>query len=505
MRRAAALMLILGLTACGGEQRLAQNSEEAAPEGDGATARAQPAAGTPPTDAAAATPHFRLRIDAGRHLVRGEIELDVGGPDTVNVQFRGDWGGYPGLGSRVRAVEAWGGSGALPVVDSRAAAGRRAIPLSGPGRITVAYTLELTPPADTRLYHRASQLSSEGGHLIGQDMLPVVWTSSGRGAMPGHARIWFAGLPPSWRVATVARRVGNGYETDDMRDIVFALGPLRTRQFNIGPRAVTVAILGEWAASDDRIFNALQSIAGSLHEIAGDGWRDGPHLIVVGRVPAGAEGLATGGQVVGRSGLVYVGGTWPGTLGFERSLFTAAHELMHWYIPTAFHFREQPPSWFAEGFNDYMALKTLLVGGIIPAPQFLMEIGERLVRYQSSPLYGNTSMAEAQSDFWREDAYRFIYDGGSAAAFLLDLGFQARRGSLERALRELSRAGQIDEGRIVSALSTVRENEWLAAWLARGDNPDWEARLQDYGMELQGGRLSATESWATDELSAIRP
>jgi predicted metalloprotease with PDZ domain len=336
-------------------------------------------------------------------------------------------------------------------------------------------------------------------------MLPLVWTSSGRGATPGHARIWFSGLPSSWRIATVARHEGNAYETDDMRDIVFALGPLRTRHFNIGPRTVTVAILGEWAASDERIFEALQSIAGNLHSIAGDGWRDGPHLIVAGRVPAGPEGLATGGQVLGRTGLVYVGGTWPGTLGFERWLFTAAHELTHWYIPTAFRFREQPPSWFAEGFTDYMALKTLLVGGLIPAPQFLMEMGERLVRYQSSPLYGHTSMAEAQSDFWREDDYRFIYDGGSAAAFLLDLGFQGRGGSLERALRELSRAGELDEERIVRALSTVRENEWLTAWLATGENPDWEARLRDYGMELQGGRLSATESRATDELSTIRP
>jgi predicted metalloprotease with PDZ domain len=499
-------MLILGLTTCGGERQPAQTSEDAAPESPALTREAAPAASDRrPTHASLTTPDFRLRIDAARHLVRGEIDLELANPDTVHIQFRADWDGYPGLASRVRTVEAWSGSGALPVHDSRAAAGRRAIPVSGAGRVTVAYTLELTPPTDTRLYHRASQLSLQGGHLIGRDMLPRVWTSSGRGATPGHARIWFSGLPPSWRIATVARHEGNAYETDDIRDIVFALGPLRTRQFNIGPRAVTVAILGDWAASDERIFHALQSIAGNLHSIAGDGWREGPHLIIAGRVPAGPQGLATGGQVLGRTGLVYVGGTWPGTLGFERWLFTAAHELMHWYIPTAFHFREQPPSWFAEGFTDYMALKTLLVGGLIPAPQFLMEMGERIVRYQSSPLYGNTSMAEAQSAFWREDDYRFIYDGGSAAAFLLDLGFHDRRGSLERALRELSHSGQLDEERIVDALSTVRENEWLAAWLATGENPDWGARLRNYGMELQGGRLSANESWATDELSTIRP
>ncbi len=122
-----------------------------------------------------------------------------------------------------------------------------------------------------------------------------------------------------------------------------------------------------------------------------------------------------------------------------------------------------------------MALKILLVGGLIEPQAFLDAVGERLSRYLSSPLYGVQSVAEAESDFWKNDTYRYIYDGGAAAAFLLDLGFQDRRGSLERALTEIRRNSPVSQTALMNALAAVQENEWIRDWLAGTANPDWES------------------------------
>jgi predicted metalloprotease with PDZ domain len=187
-------------------------------------------------------------------------------------------------------------------------------------------------------------------------------------------------------------------------------------------------------------------------------------------------------------------------------MYTTSHELMHWYIPTAFAFdAESPPSWFAEGFTDYMAMKILLVGDLIEPVEFLEAIGQRLASYRANPLYGNTSILRAQDDFWNEDAYRYIYDGGAAAAFLLDLGFQDRGGSLERALRELQKQDPVTIEKVTAALASVRENSWIHDWLDAGTNPDWEARFSQYGLAVRDGRLTSLNDWTTDALSSIRP
>lgn len=263
--------------------------------------------------------------------------------------------------------------------------------------------------------------------------------------------------------------------------------------------------MGDWPVAEDRIVDAVQRIAGALHGIARDAWGPGTYLYASGRVPGGVPGLSVGGQVVDRSAIVYVGGDARPSHEYERWLHTTAHELMHWYIPQSFGFREKPPSWFAEGFTDYFALKALLASGLIDGPAFLAEIADRLARYRSSPLFGQASMAEAQKDFWEDDAYRYIYDGGAVAALLLDLGFQARGRSLERALAEARQDGHTSLDGLTARLADVPENAWLRDWLAEGSNPDWDGQLERYGLAWRDGRLESTDDWAITALSSIRP
>ncbi len=152
-----------------------------------------------------------------------------------------------------------------------------------------------------------------------------------------------------------------------------------------------------------------------------------------------------------------------------------------------------------------MSLKALLAGGLIEPRAFLDEIGERLQRYQANPLYGQRSLPEAEADFWEDDAYRFIYDGGASAAFLLDLGFQDRGGSLERVLRQLQQVAPLTTDAIRTALAGIPENEWILEWLSAGANPDWDARLSGYRLIWSGRTLVSQDDWATKALASIRP
>ena len=452
-------------------------------------------------------PEFRLRLDPGTNTIETTIEFDVPQAVPLHLLFRTEWEGYPGLEERIKEVEAFGPSGTLDVAPAPNALGPGHVKLEveQPGHITVTYTSVLAPQGDSHFYHRVSQLAADGGHLIGNDFLPRVWLGPPR-AGPQPARLWFTVMPGDWRVATVETRAGTGYDIDEILKAVFVVGPLRTHRINIGPRSLVSAIYGSWPVRDERVVEAVNKIAGSLHRIAGDGWAPGAYLLGAGRVPANVPGLSTGGQVIGRSGIVYVGGNGPAELEFQHWMYTTSHELMHWYIPTAFAFdSESPPAWFSEGFTDYMALKILLVGDLIGPDEFLERIGQRFARYRANPLYGDTSILQAQDDFWNEDAYRYIYDGGATAAFLLDLGFQDRGGSLERALRELQQQDPVTVEKITATLASVRENSWIHDWLDAGANPDWEARFSQYGLAFRDGRLTSLNDRTTDALSSIRP
>ncbi len=465
--------------------------------------RDAPAQTPPPAE----VPEIRLRIDPAAGTAAVRIELDLERPDTVHLLFDIEWEAYPGLPERFAEIEAWGPGGVLPVSTEVTDPGprRHRVAPDVPGRVTIEYSVTLTPEAGARFYHRASQLSPAGGHLIAGDLLPRVSIGTLRQRGRFAARLWFSGLPADWRVVTNERRSGTGYAVDDIAGAIFVLGPLRSQRFNIGPRALTAVVYGRWPVADDRLIDATRRIAGTLHRIAGEGWRGGDHLVALGRAPVEFAGLTVGGQVTGSTGLVFVSGNAPPELEFEAWLQTTAHELMHWYIPNGFRFGIEPPAWFAEGFTDYMALKALLAAGLMEPRAFLDKLSTRLKRYRDSALYDRRSLPSAEDDFWEDESYRYIYDGGASAAFLLDLGFQDRGGSLERALRQLRGMAPLTVESLVSALTAVPENAWLGEWLASGANPDWQARLDAYGLAWRRDSLVRQDDWAIDALSSIRP
>jgi predicted metalloprotease with PDZ domain len=495
--------VVLAFVSCGQSEREAGRpvADEPVPDGPDLPRQAETAPG-----AVDVVPEFRLRLDPGAHLLDASIELDVTRTQSIHLLFRADWDGYPGLETRLKKLEAWGPSGAIPVAmdAGEIGAGHHVIEVETPERVTISYQLVLAPPDESLLYHRASQLGSDGGHLLGGDMLPRVWIGRPRRG-PQPARIWFTGLPSNWRVASVEERAGTGYEISDILYSVFVVGPLRTQRSNVSRHSLTTAIYGRWPVDDRRVFNATEQISGSLYRIADNGWAAGDYVLGAGRVPGSVPGLSAGGQVIGASGIVLVGGAGPAEIEFQQWMYTTAHELTHWYIPIGFSFANDPPKWFAEGFTDYLALKILLAGGLIEPQAFLDEVTARLTRYRNSSLYGNRSIVDAEKDFWEDETFRYIYDGGASAAFLLDLGFQDRGRALEQARKAARRNSPVDSHVLKNALAAIPENEWIDGWLATGDNPDWDARLGQYKLVWRNNTLVSLDDWATDALSTIRP
>lgn len=465
----------------------------------------RPQSPAPPQPRTEPVRDFRLRLEPKEHRIGVRVEFVATGSTTVHLLFPGDWAGYPGLEARLRMVDADGPSGTLAIEASPedVNSGHRTVRITRPGPVTLSYTATLTPPAESRYFHRASQLTPDGGHLIGADLFPRIWLGQPRSG-PQPAEVEIQGLPAGWQIATVAERSGTGYAVPDLRRAVFFVGPLRTRRIGVGPRRLLIAIDDDWTVPDDSMADAVRRIAGALHGIAGDGWATGTYLFGTGRVPRASAGPSVGGQVIGHSAIVYLGRGMPANLEYERWLTTTAHEMTHWYIPQAFEFDEKPPAWFAEGFTDYLSLKALLASGLIDGPTFLQSMGQRLARYRKSPLYGHSTMAQAQSDFWENDAYRYIYDGGAVAAMLLDLGFQARGRSLERTLTEVRRAGPLTLESLTDALAGVEENDWIRPWVESGKAPDWDAELDRYDLALKDGRLISRDGWAVRVLSSIR-
>jgi predicted metalloprotease with PDZ domain len=497
------LALAFWAAACGRPDSGGQDPAARRTPPDEPVARRDVQAAAQPADV---VPEFRLRLDPGAHQLDAQIEVDVPRPEAIHLLFRAEWDGYPGLESRLKKLEAWGPSGSIDVAMNAGdlGAGHHIVDVTTPERVTISYQMILDPPGQAQLYHRASQLAEDGGHLLGSDVLPRVWLNRPRGgAQP--ARIWFTGLPSSWRVASVERRSGTGYEIADILYSVFIVGRLRSQQLVVGPHRLTAAIHGRWPVDDRRVMDATNRIAGSLHRIAGEGWAAGEYVLGAGRVPASVRGLTTGGQVISNSGIVYVGGAGPAELEFRHWMYTTAHELTHWYIPIGFAFDGEPPRWFAEGFTDYLALKILLAGGLIDGQTFLDEIAARLTRYRASRHYNSRSIVDAEEDFWEDETYRYIYDGGASAAFLLDLGFQDRGRGLEQAVKAARRNPRVTTEVLRSALADVPENAWIDAWLTSGDNPDWDGRLERYKLVWRNDTLVSLDDWATDALSTIRP
>lgn len=477
-----------------------------------------PEAASPPNEAAPATaavatdlavepvPEVRLTLDSTTPGVAARIEFDLDKPTEVNLLFRMDFEGYPGLSSRLVSLAARGPGGPLAIQAATAGlgAGHFVIDADVVGHVSIEYKLAVDPPDDSRLYHRVSQIAVGGAHLLARDLVPRVWLGPPHGG-PQPAHVFFSGLPRNWRVATVEPHAGTGYSVADIVDAVFLVGPLRQQQLHLGPRSLVTAVYGRWPIDDARIFDAVDRMAGTLHRIAGDSWARGDYLLGVGRVPTTISGWSTGGQVIGNSAVTCAGGSLRSDVEFESWVYTTAHELMHWYIPTGFAFDSEPPSWFAEGFTDYMALKNLLVGGLLEPQAFLDEIHFRWQRYRDSPLYETTSIVAAEEDFWNEDTYHYIYDGGALAALLLDLGFQDRGSSLERTLGLLRGRPKMSDEDLVAMLASIRENEWIRDWLATGTNPDWEDRLETYGLASRNDSFVNLNDWATNALSSIRP
>lgn len=189
--------------------------------------------------------------------------------------------------------------------------------------------------------------------------------------------------------------------------------------------------------------------------------------------------------------------------GFLRLL---AHEIMHTWDrrevqeATAYlHVREWGPNtcWLREGFTEYFAMLNLYKAGMRDLPTFVNTMQAIAESGKKNNPQGSYSLTNACGLFFENDeALNFIYSGGAALAFQLDLELRNATNG-EKTLPALMR-GYMSEYRYKEKTIASFVEAWngyapaalhnLDARLQSGSSTDLSAQLNTMGLELKPAR-----------------
>ncbi|MEO7632752.1 MAG: hypothetical protein ABIU20_05105 [Blastocatellia bacterium] len=278
--------------------------------------------------------------------------------------------------------------------------------------------------------------------------------------------------PVGWRIATTEQRQGEGFHLEDPSRAVFFLGPLRERTAKIGEMNLRVAIVGDWFFQDPEVFSLAESIARDQAKLIGSNER-GEFLVTLAPFPQPLTGLRSSAVTIGHTVILLLNPNNDTRQSFNHYCRHLAHEMFHFYLPNAFHIRENF-DWFWEGFTRYIALMTLARLRLIGLPEYLDAINAEYEAYIFNPSRTQMSLIAASPEKFANAAnYDLIYRKGMLVAALYDLELRWQshnRLSLADVIRRLYQKYALT-GREVGNQEVLREIESVGdfAWLIRSD------------------------------------
>src|SRR6185437_11015385 len=186
------------------------------------------------------------------------------------------------------------------------------------------------------------------------------------------------------------------------------------------------AVRGKWPFSGDHLADVLGRTAAAQRLFWGSDVK-GPFLVTLFSI----EGTGSSGGT-GRTDAFALYGTTDTPE--SRIRRTIAHEHMHSWIPTRIGRlpdgeTEALEYWLSEGFTDFYAERTLLKAGIWSLEDFVSDLNDMLLAYDTSPAR-NAPNARIAKEFWTNAAIEQLpYQRGMLFAYLLDYRIrQASRG-----------------------------------------------------------------------------
>jgi predicted metalloprotease with PDZ domain len=299
------------------------------------------------------------------------------------------------------------------------------LPASG-GAISLSYEIHFSNALEPAQYALASNLGSEGGHLMVTDLIPRLCPPGGSTAACGNTLRLRVEAPSGWKLATLATMVGRNsdwFEITDRESAVIFLGQFRERVIKVTDKSggsIRLAIAGLWPFTDQQVEELVGAIARDQAQQM-QGTEAGDFLVTLAPFPIPMTGRRSSGLARGHSIiLLFNPGSDPklALKHYERHL---AHEMFHFYLPNAFRVREDF-DWFWEGFTRYFALTTLLRTHQLEAKDYLEALEEEYAAYSANGKRGELSLIVAAPDrFGNPESYEIVYRKGMLVAALYDL------------------------------------------------------------------------------------
>ena len=349
----------------------------------------------------------------------GETELEL--PDR--------WAGTGGLHEAIRDLRVEGGTLAPGEGASRRIAHAPSAPL------TVSYSVGLSAADPGLDYEKARPaLRPTWFYIHGEGALAA---PGGRGEAP--ARFRWGPAPEGWRLASnLDGEGGDGASVDEtVQSIFFGGTDLRLVERQVGGRPLRVAARGDWSFEAEALAEALERVIEAQNVYMGS--------------PAIPFFVSLAPQTGGEAGALSTGGTGR-TNGFALAsttnvdlaylLRTLAHEYGHRWFGRSLGPSGDPEAeeyWFTEGFNDFVAARSLVAAGLWSERDYADGLNEVLRRYGQSSAR-TLPNREAAAAFWQDPAaQQMLYDRGHLFALLLAAeagGERHVRSTLERMARD---------------------------------------------------------------------
>jgi hypothetical protein len=416
-----------------------------------------------------------IRIDPGQGTVvqtSGKIRTK-----SRNLSFLRALAGAGKLGERVSEVSLFDAGGS-PVTYKKFVAGEY---VADSEFSTWSYTIDLTPPSNRTGAANVSWLTTRGGILMLDDLLPQFAAKDGRVTLD---------VPSGWRAFSQNRRApGNEFETNDVsKSVIFVGRDLLEMPFSALGTQMSIFLDGEWNFTSSEAVAATKEVYSEYWKLFGSSPQNEIYIAVL-RFPST---VAVGNWEADTRGstVTILSSDMPfKSQSLQRLHEQLRHEMFHLWVPNGVNLTGQY-DWFYEGFALYRSLKLGVAVNRIRFDDFLDTLSRAydIDRLSAQRL----SLIDASKTRWAGANTR-VYARGMLVAFLCDLAMlDASKGkrSTDNLLSEIYEkhrppAAANDANAAILALMRSRtELLPIAERYVSGSEPlDWAPFLQKSGIE----------------------
>lgn len=388
--------------------------------------------------------------------------------------------------SNVRLFDAGGSNVAFRRFNATSFVGERPF-------VSFSYVVDLGPQPNARSAAHASWLTSSGGLLFLDDVLPAF----------GRSVRMLVSAPTGWEVIAGEGKDATGkFVIEDISREVVMIGPAIRRS---SERGTTLATWGKWHFSDEDAVRNASEIFGEYRAVFGSFPGERRQIFIIPfpqkGVPAGTWEAETRGDTVV---LVSADTPFPAQ-SMQRLSEQLRHELFHLWFPNGVALTGRY-DWFFEGFALYQALKTGVALNQIRFADFLDTLS-RAYTIDRAQKTGRRSLVEMSAARFAGGETQ-LYARGMVAAFLIDVTLLEQSGgrrSVASLLRQLFAdhkrpAAAVDGNKaVLSAMAKFPEAGLLPETLVRGNGPiDWSREIAFAGLEDDGDNFVSALRVKTD-------